>query len=85
MGRMEKYFSRAFKTLLVLSFLWVPVCYLLAGNLSFTFGNKAGIQGGQTAMKMFWFFTYGIVGLPIVLLAFYGILKIFRITGQIKK
>jgi len=81
----ERYFSLALKMLLLLAILWVAVSYLLAGNLSFSFGNKAGFQGGQTAMKIFWYFTYGIVGLPIVLLIFYGISKLFRKKEHDKK
>lgn len=66
------------KSLLILAILWMPICYLLAGNLSFTFTDKIEFQGGQLAMKWFWRFTYGIVIAPIIILIFYWILSLFR-------
>ena len=33
----DRIMSLVLKTLLLLSILWLPICYLLAGNISFTF------------------------------------------------
>ena len=46
--------------LIALGILWVPIAYLLAGNISFTFSEKETFQGGQAAMRWFWRLTYGI-------------------------
>lgn len=51
---------------LILAIFWVPVCYLLAGNISFTFSGKPEFQGGQSAMKLFWIYTYGIPATAIL-------------------
>ncbi len=48
------------KTILILAILWVPISYILAGNLSFSFSEKEIFQGGQIAMKWFWRLSYGI-------------------------
>ncbi|MGC6284226.1 MAG: hypothetical protein ACON4X_01105 [Polaribacter sp.] len=53
---------------LIMAILWIPVCYLLAGNISFSFSGKPEFQGGQTAMKLFWIFTYGIPAITLVTL-----------------
>lgn len=70
-------FTRTLATLLkisiALSVLWVPVSYLLAGNISFNFSEKATFQGGFTAMQWFWRYTYGIVIFPLVLLMTLGL------------
>jgi hypothetical protein len=66
-NKMEKYISVTLKVFMVLSFLWVPVCYLLAGNLSFNFSDKSTFQGGQWAMKIFWIFSYTLVAGPLIL------------------
>jgi hypothetical protein len=59
-GKVNKLLSKILKIIIVLAILWVPIAYLLAGNMSFTFTEKATFQGGQEAMKWFWRFTYGI-------------------------
>ncbi|AXG71333.1 hypothetical protein KORDIASMS9_03590 [Kordia sp. SMS9] len=59
--RIYKILSVILKTITVLAILWVPISYLLAGNISFTFTEKEEFQGGQEAMRLFWRFTYGIV------------------------
>ncbi|MDC6405967.1 MULTISPECIES: hypothetical protein [Maribacter] len=52
--------SRFLKIILLLGILWVPISYVLAGNLSFTFSEKTAFQGGQLAMRWFWWLSYGI-------------------------
>ncbi|MHA7864827.1 hypothetical protein [Flagellimonas marinaquae] len=59
--------------------LWVPISYLLSGNLSFSFsGTATGFQGGQLAMKLFWGYTYGIAILPMILLIIHWFLKLIN-------
>lgn len=56
----------------ILAILWLPVSWLLAGNLSFSFSEKESFQGGQTAMKWFWRYSYGIgIGAMLILLTYY--------------
>ena len=52
--------SACIKILILLGILWVPISYLLAGNLSFSFSEKDTFQGGQAAMRWFWRLSYGI-------------------------
>nr|WP_297787420.1 hypothetical protein [uncultured Allomuricauda sp.] len=73
-----KFLSRTLKLSLTLAVLWVPICYLLAGNLSFSFSEKSGFQGGQLAMKMFWGYSYGVVILPLLLLIFHWVLTVIE-------
>ena len=61
---------------ILLAFLWAPVSYLLAGNPSFTFSEKATFQGGQSAMKIFWYFSYAIVAFPLLLFIMFGSLNL---------
>lgn len=75
---MHQNFALLFKILIVLALLWIPVSYLLAGNLSFTFSEKATFQGGQTAMKIFWYNSGGLVVLPIILWMVYGVFSVFK-------
>ncbi len=81
----DKFMAVALKVLIGLAVLWAPICYLLAGNLSFSFTEKAGFQGGQTAMKTFWYFNYLLVVAPIMLLLLYGLLHLFHKKTVIKK
>jgi hypothetical protein len=48
-----KLLSVILKASIFLAFLWVPVSYILAGNLSFSFSEKVTFQGGQLAMRWF--------------------------------
>ena len=63
---------------LILAFLWVPICFLLSGNISFTFSEKEQFQGGQLAMKIFWIFSYSLVIAPFLLLSLHWIKSIFE-------
>lgn len=67
-NRFYFYLSMILKLTVILAVLWVPICYLLAGNISYTFTEKETFQGGQLAMKWFWGFTYSIVIIPILIL-----------------
>lgn len=70
--------SNLLKLMLILAFLWLPICYFLAGNISFSFSEKETFQGGQTAMKWFWYFSYGVAIGPILILIIYWFSKFFR-------
>lgn len=72
-NEMDRYFSLVFRFLILLALFWVPVSFLLAGNLHFTFSNTDSFQGGQLAMKIFWIFSYSLVISPFILLFIYGI------------
>ena len=58
--RIHKFLSNLLKLTILLAILWVPISYGLAGNWSNTFTESATFQGGQLAMKLFWYFSYGI-------------------------
>ena len=73
---LESYLSNILKAILILAFLWVPICYLLAGNIAFNFSETEGFQGGQTAMKWFWRYSYGIPIATLVILIVYWAIKI---------
>ena len=67
----NKYLGNFLKVIILLTFLWVPISFLLAGNLSFSFTEKETFQGGQLAMKWFWRITYGTAISPILLIIIY--------------
>jgi len=69
--RFYKYLAIVLRIILVLALLWMPICYLLAGNISFSFSEKDTFQGGQLAMKWFWRFSYAMAIGPILLLIIY--------------
>ncbi|GMN09508.1 hypothetical protein MTsPCn9_00360 [Croceitalea sp. MTPC9] len=58
--KQNRILSGFIKIIIILGILWVPISYLLAGNLSFSFSEKETFQGGQDAMKWFWRLSYGI-------------------------
>ncbi len=58
--RLNRILAGVLKMILILGILWVPLSYLLAGNLSFSFSEKETFQGGQLAMQWFWYLSYGI-------------------------
>jgi hypothetical protein len=74
----DRYISKMLILFIILCSLWMPVYYGLAGNISFSFSEKTTFQGGQTAMKIFWIFTYTLVAGPLILLIVYWINNLFR-------
>jgi hypothetical protein len=58
--KLQVILSITLKIIIILGLCWVPISYFLAGNLSFTFSEKATFQGGQSAMRWFWILSYGI-------------------------
>ena len=67
----HNYLSILLKVTILLSFLWAPISYLWAGNISFSFTKKETFRGGQLAMEIFWNFTYLLPILNILLLITY--------------
>ena len=78
LSKLNRILSGFLKIIIVLGILWVPISYLLAGNLSFSFSEKETFQGGQDAMKWFWRLSYGIGIGTILTLIIYWISLIFK-------
>ena len=77
--KVTKLLSILLKIIIVLGILWIPISYGLAGNISFTFSEKATFQGGQTAMKWFWYLTHGIgVGTLLTLVSYWISLLFYK-------
>lgn len=74
----NKILASFLKLIIILGILWLPISFLLAGNLSFTFSAKESFQGGQVAMKCFWYLSYGIGVGTIAIISIYWILLLFR-------
>ena len=77
-SKLNQILSIFLKIILILGILWVPISYLLAGNLSFSFSEKETFQGGQDAMRWFWRLSYGIGIGAIMIVIVYWISLIFR-------
>ena len=74
----ERFLAIALKLFIILAVLWAPLSYLLAGNLSFSFTEKAGFRGGQTAMSLFWYFNYALTAVPVLLFLLYGLIRVLK-------
>ena len=71
-SKINRILSGFLKIIIILAVFWVPISYLLAGNLSFSFSEKETFQGGQIAMRWFWRFSYGIgIGAILTLIAYW--------------
>ena len=69
-----KWLSILIKVNLTLALFWVPISYLLSGNLGNNFsGSAPGFQGGQMAMKIFWYWSFCLVVIPILIAMLIGI------------
>ena len=77
-SKLNRILSGILKTVIILGILWVPISYLLAGNLSFSFSEKESFQGGQAAMKWFWRLSYGIGIGAIMTLIIYWVSLLFN-------
>jgi hypothetical protein len=73
------------KTIIILGILWVPISFLLAGNLSFSFSEKETFQGGQDAMRWFWRLSYGIGIGAILIITTYWISLLFKKDKTVAK
>ncbi|MFY0602912.1 MAG: hypothetical protein JXQ93_03110 [Flavobacteriaceae bacterium] len=68
------------KIIILLGILWIPLSFLLAGNLTFTFSEKETFQGGQVAMQCFWGLSYGIgIGAILTLILYWTTLLLAKI------
>ena len=74
----NKFLALMLVVMIILAVLWVPICYLLSGNISFSFSEKDSFQGGQLAMRWFWRFSYSVALGPILLLIAYWISLLWR-------
>ena len=77
-SKLNSILSGLLKVIIILAILWVPISYLLAGNLSFSFTEKETFQGGQVAMRWFWRLSYGIGMGAILVLFSYWISLLFK-------
>ncbi len=77
-NRVNLILSRLLMVIIILGILWVPISYLLAGNISFSFSEKESFQGGQDAMRWFWRISYGIPIGAILILFVYWITLLAR-------
>lgn len=77
-GKFNRILAMLLKFILVLAILWVPISYLLAGNISFNFSEKETFQGGQVAMKWFWGLSFGIGLGAILILVMYWVSLLFK-------
>lgn len=75
---LNKVLSGILTFIIVLGLLWVPISYLLAGNLSFSFSEKETFQGGQIAMKWFWALSYAIPIGTILTITIYWVSLVVR-------
>lgn len=78
LSKLNRVLSLFLKIILVLAILWVPISYLLSGNISFSFSEKDEFQGGQLAMRLFWAFSYGIPIGSVSLLILYWLSLLIR-------
>lgn len=76
--KLNRFLSVLLKISMGLAVLWVPLSYLLAGNISFSFAEREHFQGGQSAMKWFWRLSYGIPSLAIITLFSYWVSLLFK-------
>lgn len=77
LSKREKIFSKLIKIAVALSILWIPVGYLLSGNLSNSF-NGTDLIGSVPKSTLFWIYTYGIIVFPIVVVCSFYISKLFK-------
>ena len=78
LSKLNSILSGFLKIIIILGILWVPISYLLAGNLSFSFSEKETFQGGQDAMRWFWRLSYGIGIGAILIISTYWISLLFK-------
>ena len=83
--KLNRFLSMLLKISLGLAVLWVPISYLLAGNISFSFAEREHFQGGQSAMRWFWRLSYGIPVTALVALLTYWVSLLFKKKSQPEK
>ncbi len=77
-SKFDQFVSKSLRGILIMALLWVPISYLLAGNLSFSFSGNLQYQGGPTASRIFFVFTYGIVLSSLAITVLLSILSLSR-------
>lgn len=70
-NRPDRRFAGILRFLLFLAILWLPICYFLAGNASFSFAETDSFQGGQVAMRIFWAYNYALAGALVLFFLIY--------------
>ena len=76
-NELNKTLSKLLKLIIIISILWLPISYLLAGNIAFNFSTIHSFQGGPIAMKLFWIFSYGLTISSITILVLYWMARLF--------
>lgn len=79
-NKTDKVFRMLIFIAIILAVLWVPISYLLADNISFTFSEKNSFRGGQDAMKLFWQYTYAVPIYSLIIILLYWIYSAFKTT-----
>lgn len=77
-GKLNSVLAGILKVVILLGILWVPIAYLLAGNIAFNFSEKESFQGGQRAWSWFQGLTFGIVLGAITILFTYWLALLFK-------
>lgn len=80
--RSEQVIANGIKLNIAVAACWIPVSYLLAGNLTFSFTGTPAFQGGQQAMRIFWTNSALIICLPLLCLLGYALMKLVRKRGE---
>lgn len=62
----DRLYRRAWMVLLVMAALWPFVSYALAGNWSYSFGQREGFRGSSAAADWFFRYSYASVLLPLL-------------------
>jgi len=77
---MERTFRVLVGTALGFSLLWLPVSYVLAGNVNFVFGESEGFRGSPRASRLFWAYSVFCAAYPLLLALSRAILQLLRST-----
>lgn len=76
-GKWYGFLSGFLKFIALLAVLWVPISYLLAGNMSFSFSSaNDGFRGSPLAYVWFKRFTLGIVYGALAALVFHWVTRL---------
>ncbi|MBT8276344.1 MAG: hypothetical protein KJO39_09395 [Bacteroidia bacterium] len=82
MTKLDKIYKAIVIVSIMLGVLWYPVTWYLADNFSGSFGGNGVFRGSARAGEYFWYYTYAIIGLPLLLLLSYFL---FRLHGKFRK
>ncbi len=62
----DRNYRRAWAVLLAMAVLWPFVSYALAGNWSYSFGQREGFQGSSAAADWFFRYSFSVLLLPLL-------------------